>query len=115
MNNKRDIGCVVSWRSSKLKRVVSSSTAADALVVNDALDQALYVKDVLIELLGSTAKDIPIKLFTDSRYLYRSVMSTTLCDNPRWRSDVAKLKESLNVGEMNKLIKVMVARCSLIV
>ena len=115
VNNEKDTRCVVSWRSRKLKRVVTSSTAAEALAVNDALDEAVYVKDLLIELLGTSATNIPIELFTDSRNLYRSVMSTSLCDNPRLRSDVAKLKESLNVGEMNKLIKVdgseMLADC----
>ena len=115
VNKEKDTGCVVSWRSRKLKRVVTSSTAAEALAVNDALDEAVYVKEVLIELLGSGAKNIPIELFTDSRNLYRSVMSTSLCDNPRLRSDVAKLKESLNIGEMNQLVKVdgseMLADC----
>ena len=114
-NKKENLKCVVSWRSRKLRRVVTSSTAAEALAVNDALDEAVYVKEVLKELIGETAVQIPIEVFTDSRNLYRSVMSTSLVDNPRLRSDVAKLKESMKIGEMSKLWKIdgsdMIADC----
>ena len=114
-NRKKYLKCVVSWRSRKLRRVVSSSTAAEVLAVNDALDEVVYVKEVLKELVGETAVHIPIELFTDSRNLYRSVMSTSLVDNPRLRSDVAKLKESTKIGEMSKLWKIdgsdMIADC----
>ena len=115
VNKEKHMGCVVNWRSRKLRRVVSSSTAAEVLAVNDALDEAVYLKAVLSELFGCLASVIPIELFTDSRNLYRSVMSTSLVDNPRLRSDVAKLKESMDIGEMKNLYKVdgseMLADC----
>ena len=101
-NKKKGLKCIVSWRCRKLRRVVSSSTAAEALSVNDTLDELVYVKEVLKELLGESAANIPIELFTDSRNLYRSVMSTSLVDNPRLRTEVAKLQESLKAGEISK-------------
>jgi hypothetical protein len=101
-NKKKGIKCVVDWRSRKLKRVVSSSTAAEALAANDTLDEVVYMKEVLKELLGRSATKIPIELFTDCRNLYRSVMSTSLVDNPRLRTDVVKLKQSLEAGETSK-------------
>ena len=114
-NKVKGLSCVVSWRSRKLRRVVSSSTAAEALAVNDALDEAVYVKEVLKELFGGAAVDIPIELYTDSRNLYRSVKGTSMLDNPRLRGDVAKLKESVKNGEVSKLIKIdgqeMIADC----
>ena len=54
-NKIRGVSCVVNWRSRKLKRVVSSSTAAESLAINDCLDELFYVKFVLIELLGKQA------------------------------------------------------------
>ena len=91
-NKKKGLKCIVSWRCRKLRRVVSSSTAAEALSVNDTLDELVYVKEVLKELLGELAANIPIEMFTDSRNLYRSVMSTSLVNNPRLRTEVAKLR-----------------------
>ena len=65
--------------------------------------------------MGEEAVNIPIELFTDSRNLYRSVMSTALVDNPRLRIEVAKLKESLKIGEISKLLQInghdMIADC----
>ena len=115
VNKKKGVRCIVSWRSRKLRRVVSSSTAAEALAANDTLDELVYLKEVLKEVLGEEASSIPIELFTDSRNLHRSVMSTSLVDNPRMRADVAKLKQSLENQELQKLCKVagedMLANC----
>lgn len=106
---------VVSWKSKKVKRVVSSSTAAEVLALNDTLDELVYVKEVLIETLGDEASTIPIELYTDSRNLYRAVMSTSLNENPRLRTDVAKIQESLKTGETSRIILVtshqMLADC----
>ena len=43
-NKKTQMQCVVSWRCKKIKRVVSSSTAAEALAANDTLDEMFYIK-----------------------------------------------------------------------
>ena len=61
------------------------------------------MKEVLKEVFGSDAEDIPLELVTDSKNLYKSVMSTSLNENPRLRTDVAKLQESLKVGELHRL------------
>ena len=115
VNKTKGKRCVVSWRSRKLRRVVSSSTAAEALAANDTLDELVYLKEVLKEVVGTEANKIPIELFTDSRNLHRSVTSTSLVDNPRMRADVAKLKQSLENRELNYFWKVageqMLADC----
>ena len=115
VNKKRDLKCVVCWRSRKLRRVVSSSTAAEALAANDVLDEVIYIKEILKELVGNDAANIPIEIFTDSRNLHKSVLSTTLADNARLRTDLAKLKQSLKDGETTNFILVkgdaMIADC----
>ena len=67
------------------------------------------------ELFGESAAQIPIELFTDSRNLYRSAIGCSMVDNPRLRTDVAKIKESMKNGELNKLYKIdkqdMLADC----
>ena len=81
-NDKKGIGCILDWKTRKLKRVVTSSTAAEALAANDTLDELVYVQSVLIELLGDLARKIPLVLATDAKNLHRSVMNLTLVDNP---------------------------------
>ena len=105
-NKVRGLSCVLDWRSKKLKRVVTSSTAAEALAVNDALDMMVYLKSVLGELLGERCNDIPLELATDSRNLHNSVMTTSLVENPRLRTDIAVVKESLSSRELSKLFHV---------
>ena len=105
-NPGREVACVIEWKSRKLRRVVSSSTAAEALAANDSLDLMVYIQSVLGELLGQKGHDIPLVLMTDSKNLHDAVMSSGLVDNPRLRTQVAVLKESLQSRELNKLVHV---------
>ena len=115
VNRKRGRCCVLEWKSKKIRRVVSSSTAAEAIALNDALDEIIYLKEVLIEVVGEDAKDVPIELYTDCRNLQRSILSTTLAENPRLRTEIAKLQESLEKGEVERIHLVpgqdMIANC----
>ena len=114
-NEKRGISCITSWRSKKLKRVVSSSTAAEALAANETLDGLIYIKSVLRDLLGLTVDKIPVVVYTDSRNLHKSVYSSKLVEDARVRTDVGKLQESIKSGEMKDFIfvegKQMIADC----
>ena len=47
-----DKASVLSWRSSKIRRVVRSSTAAESLALSDALDDALFLREMISELIG---------------------------------------------------------------
>ena len=105
-NKKRGLACVLDWKSKKLQRVVASSTAAEALAANSALDMLVYVRSVLAELLGDCRKNIPLELYTDSANLHDAVMSSSLVENPRLRCDVAMLKESLKSRELSKFAHV---------
>ena len=83
--------------------------------MNDALDEIVYVKEVMKEIMGKKAEDIPMELFTDSKNLHCSVMGTSLAENPRMRTEVAKLQESLKSGEIMKIVHLpgleMIADC----
>ena len=92
---------VLNWRSNEIKRVVSSSTAAEALAANETLDEMVYIKFVLRELLGDGVDNIPLHLVTDSKNLHKAVLNSTLVENPRLRTDIAKVKESSETKELN--------------
>ena len=105
-NKERGLACVLDWKTKKLKRVVSSSTAAEALAANDTLDMLVYLHSVLSELFGEVGKNIPLELATDSKNLHDDVLSSTLVENPRLRTDIAKLKESIKSRELQKFVLV---------
>ena len=100
-NQENNTSSILSWKCNKIRRVVDSSTAAEALASNDTLDALVYIKCVLNELLGDLIKNIPLQVFTDSRNLHRNVHTTLLVENPRLRTDIAKLKQSLERKELN--------------
>ena len=105
-NKKRGIACVLDWKTKKLKRVVPSSTAAEALAANDTLDMLVYLHSILTELFGEIGRDIPVELATDSKNLHDGVMNSTLVESPRLRTDIAMLKESIKSRELQKFILV---------
>jgi hypothetical protein len=88
------------WYVNKLKRVCSSSTEAETLTLSGGVDQAIYVREVLEELLGLGDKQMKVKVIVDSRDTYDTVHSTVASDNRRLRS---RIKENLNVGEITSL------------
>jgi hypothetical protein len=46
-NKKTGSSSILNWKSNKIKRVVGSSTAAEALASNETLDVLVHVKFVL--------------------------------------------------------------------
>ena len=106
-NKNKNVACVLNWKSKKLRRVVSSSTAAEALSANEALDDMVYLKLVLMEMLGGEAEKIPMILVTDSKNLHKAVLSSTAVENPRMRTDLVKLKESLKEKELQEFKHVL--------
>ena len=90
---------ILTWKSTKIRRVVGSSTAAEALATNDTADALLYISAVLKELLGDIV--IPLHIYTDSKNLHDSVSTSALVVDHRMRVDIARLKESIEKGEVS--------------
>ena len=87
------------WRSGRIQRVVRSTLAAEALSLSEGLDQAIYVKHILCEILGlHNVNSIPIFGITDQDGVRKSVKSTKLVDDRRLRIDIASIKENLERG-----------------
>ena len=106
---------MVSWRSRKLKRIVNSSTGAEALAINETVSELVYIKAVLTEMLGDEMLAVPLEVYTDSKNLLQASKTTSLVEDHRLRIEVAVLKESLEEGELNKIEavsgKAMIADC----
>ena len=65
-DSKTNKTCVMSWRGRKLKRIVTSSTAAETLALNDVISEVVFIKAVLGEILGEVI-EMPVHVYTDSK------------------------------------------------
>ena len=110
-----DVAVPLLWYVNKVKRVCSSSTEAETLTLSSGVDQAIYIREVLEELLGLDERQMKVKVVVDSRDTYDTIHSTVASDNRRLRSEIARIKENLNMGEITSLSwkpgKEMVADC----
>ena len=91
--------CPVSWRSSKIKRVVKSTLATEALSLVEGLDACYFVRSILQEMFK--VQDIKIKCFTDNKSLCQNIHSTKLISEKRLHMDLASIKESVSTGDIS--------------
>ena len=82
------------WKTNKIKRVVRSTLAAEALILESSVEHALYLRDLLKEMLG-TDFDFPIYAWTDNNNAFKAVHSTSFVDDHKLRIDIACLKENI--------------------
>ena len=85
------------------------------MALNDTVSEMVYIKAILREMLGLDVEGIPMEIFTDSKNLWKAVQTTPLVDDPRLRTDLAALKESLENKEIMKINRIpgseMLADC----
>ena len=59
-------GCnILSWKSCKTKRIVSSTYDGETLSLTTALEEAIFIKHQMVAMLGIGNKDILIEAFCD--------------------------------------------------
>ena len=96
---------LVDWSSRKIKRVVHSAFAAETLACNDGMGAAIYVRQILSEILYGDPKlrVIPIHGFIDSNQLLQSIQSTKQCEEKRLRLDVSEIQECVERGDIESI------------
>jgi hypothetical protein len=94
--------CTISWQARKIKRVVRSTLAAEALALQEGLEDSIYVKRMLQEIMNLDG-NIPIVAYNDNRSVVDNIHSTKLVDDKRLRIDIGALKESLRNGELTSV------------
>ena len=75
--------------------MVGFTLAAEALNLQVAISHRFYLREILIEILGVSKVNIPIKAYTDSRNLYEAVYSTKLVEDKKLRCDIAQIQENI--------------------
>ena len=95
--------CPLFWQAKKIRRVVHSTLAAEALSLQEGLEASFYYRHMLEEILGLPSKSIDIYAFVDNKSVIDSVHSTKLVEDKRLRIDIAALTESIAQGEVRKI------------
>ena len=81
----------ISWRANKIRRVVKSTLAAEALALQEGIDEAIYLQRMLAEM----SLQVPIHVFVDNKGLVDALHSTKLVQDRRLRIDIGALKQTL--------------------
>ena len=93
--------CTLTWHAGKIKRVVRSTIAAEALSLQEGLENGMFLRSHVEEMLGMKTGSIPITAFTDNKSVVQAVHSTSLVDDKRLRIDIGAIRESLKRGEIH--------------
>ena len=103
--NQDNTANVLSWSSNKIKRVVHSAFAAETLGCNDAMSDAIYLRQILCEILYDDPKSkiIPIVGFVDNMQLFEQVSSSKQSQDKRVRLDIAEIQESVQSGDIDNI------------
>ena len=98
---------LVSWQSKRIKRMVRSSLAAEALAMLDGIDSALYIATLLNELIYDKSEQaIPIHCITDNKSLCDPLVSNTYVTEKCLQIDISALKEAIKNNDIDHILRV---------
>ena len=66
---------LLNWQSKRIKHVLRGTLAAETLALNDAVDDGIYISEIVSELLFNEAKSLPIEIYTNSKSWYNAIKS----------------------------------------
>ena len=81
----------ISWQSHRLKEVVNSTLAAEAIALIDTSEKTFWIRSIINEIFPSIV--IPVIFLRDSKTLYHAVKSSKQIANKRLSIDLAMFKE----------------------
>lgn len=100
LRDKNGTCALISWGSSKSKRVTRSVLAAELFALSHSYDVGFALRFTVSELIG---RDIPMRLYTDSKTLFQSVTNLTSMTEKRLLIDIASLRDAYRNGDLAHL------------
>ena len=103
--NQNSKSCILTWKSCKVKRVVTSTYDAETISLELGLEEAIVVRDQLVKLTGFSEDLIKIEAFVDCRDTYEAIMSNKkFPKGSRLASiEVAKIKEMIEKRQVQEV------------
>ena len=85
--------CPLTWQSKKIKRIVCSTIASEALSLQEAIEHAIFLRSLIEELLLLPLKSIPIDAIIDNKSIVEAIHSTKVVNNKRLNIDISAIKQ----------------------
>ena len=111
---KENRSCPLTWKSNKIKRVCRSTAAAEGMSLSQALEEAMFNRNLLCEVLGIPSKNIQVIGITDHEGLQGNICSALKpkVDDLRLRQEIAIMREHLQYSEVAQ-VKLCSTQCQL--
>ena len=92
VNTKTGNCSPLDWKANKIKRKVASTLAAEAISLGTALDAAIAIRDMIIEVTNGDI-DLQVKGIVDNKSTRDAVYSSTCVSERQLRAEIAIIKE----------------------
>ena len=93
--------CPLSWQANKIKRVVRSTIAAEALSLLEAIEDAIFQRSQIEDMLGQHVESLPIIAVIDNRSVVEAVHSTKMVEDKRLRLDISAIKQTMEESKVS--------------
>ena len=95
----------LSWKSCKVKRVVSSTYDAETIALELGLEEAIIIKDQLIKMTGLSQELILIEAFVDCKDTYEAIIANKQFPKGSRLAalEIAKIKEMLETEKVYRI------------
>ena len=97
---------LLAWRSCKTTRKVVSTHDAETIALGLALEEAIFIKDQLVTMMGTGEEDIIIEAFCDNKDAILNIQSNKAMPSSKGRIgaiDVARIKEMLRKNQVQSV------------
>ena len=84
---------VLKWAVNKIQRVVRSPLASEALTMQEAIGDVIFIREGLREVFGKEVENMKVQIVIDSRSLRDAVFSTLQVDDKMLRINIAAIKQ----------------------
>ena len=95
VNRKTNKAAVLTWSSKKIGRVCTSSLAAETLSLQKPAGNMFFVRQILNQIFGSKADNIPGLVITDNQDLFSCVHNLKACEDKRLLADIISIKQAI--------------------
>ena len=93
---------LVSWQSRRVRRVVKSTLAAEALALLDAAQAGVLIGHTIAKILSLATSPI-VNCFVDNKSLVDALYSTKNVEDKHLRIDIAVLKDMISQKYLNEV------------
>ena len=101
LTDSDDNSCPLSWHSTKVKRMVKSTLAAETLALVDGSENAFLLSKLLAEIIHNKRDlHLPIECRTDNKSLFQAAYSLKAISDKRLRIELSLVREMLERKEM---------------